>query len=71
MSNFFEIISRSLVGINPRHKQYHLSLLPPGPDEVHERLLHGVRLKQLMKFSRKPLRGNSAPHKRISGKGHR
>jgi len=61
MSNFFEIISRSLVGINPRHKQYHLSLLPPGPDEVHERLLHGVRPKQIINFNIKPLKGGLGP----------
>jgi len=29
--------------IDPRHNPHHLSLLPSGPDEVHDRLLHGVR----------------------------
>ena len=34
---------RSMTGINPRHKQVHLSLLPSGPDEVRDCLLHGDR----------------------------
>ncbi|CAB1079371.1 hypothetical protein D1AOALGA4SA_7085 [Olavius algarvensis Delta 1 endosymbiont] len=34
------------IGINPRHKLHHLSLLPSGPDEVRDRLLRGVRSKR-------------------------
>jgi len=30
-----------LAGINPRHRKDHLSLLPSGPDEVHDILLRG------------------------------
>jgi len=32
-----------LTGIDPRHKLNYLSLLPSGPDEVRNRLLHGDR----------------------------
>jgi len=33
------------VEINPRHRPHHLSLLPSGSDEVHDRLLRGVQPK--------------------------
>ena len=33
------------IEIDPRHRRHHLSLLPSGPDEVHERLLRGVQSK--------------------------
>jgi len=36
-------VGHSMTGINPRHKQVHLSLLPSGSDEVHDCLLHGDR----------------------------
>ncbi len=32
-----------MTGIDPRHRLHHLSLLPSGPDEVHDRLLRGGR----------------------------
>ena len=34
-----------MTGIDPRHRPHHLSLLPSGPDEVHDRLLRGVQSK--------------------------
>jgi len=38
-------IPRHIVQIenDPRHRPHHLSLLPSGPDEVHDRLLRGVQ----------------------------
>ncbi len=51
-----------LTGIDPRHKPHHLSLLPSGPDEVHDRLLRGGRPDGRSKLEIKPLSGNSAPH---------
>ncbi len=38
---FLKHLSQNSTGINPRHRLYHLSLLPSGPDEVHAFLLHG------------------------------
>jgi len=35
--------ARGMTGIDPRHRRHHLSLLPSGPDEVHECLLRGDR----------------------------
>ncbi len=35
----------NMIGIDPRHSLHHLSLLPPGPDEVRDRLLRGDRSK--------------------------
>jgi len=36
-------INYSITGIDPRHRLNYLSLLPSGPDEVHNRLLRGDR----------------------------
>src|SRR6056297_997120 len=33
----------NMAGIDPRHRLHCLSLLPSGPDEVHNRLLRGGR----------------------------
>jgi len=41
----FESTVHCLIGIDPRHSLYRLSLLPSGPDEVHDRLLRGDRSK--------------------------
>jgi hypothetical protein len=43
-SNFpLALETTSITGIDPRHSLSHLSLLPSGPDEVHDRLLRGGR----------------------------
>jgi len=57
-----------LAGADPRHRLDHLPLLPPGPDGVRNRLLHGGRPGTTFgTWSDGPSQGNSAPHKRISG----
>ena len=40
---FLKHLSQNSTGINPRHRLYHLSLLPSGPDEVRECLLRSGR----------------------------
>jgi hypothetical protein len=56
------------IGIDPRHRQHYLSLLPSGPDEVRKRLLRGGRSECLPKFMIHPSNVNSAPHKADFGK---
>jgi hypothetical protein len=52
----------------PRHGLHYLPLLPPGPDGVRNRLLRGARPGTAFgTWSHGPSKGNSAPHKRISG----
>ena len=70
IENYTEFSAAYVIGIDPRHRLNYLSLLPSGSDEVRNRLLRGDRSERLKK-QEKPFRGNSAPHKRISGKGHR
>jgi hypothetical protein len=43
-----------MTGIDPRHRLHHLSLLPPGPDEVRDRLLRGGRPDGRHPFGTKP-----------------
>ena len=42
---FWKSLAIIQIEINPRHRPHHLSLLPSGPDEVHDRLLRGVQSK--------------------------
>jgi len=42
-SSFRQNKDLGLAGVDPRHNLHHLSLLPSGPDEIHDRLLRGVR----------------------------
>ena len=61
-SSLLRRFNLAVTGIDPRHKLHRLSLLPSGPDEVHDRLLRGGRSTRLECVG-KPSRGNSAPHK--------
>ena len=48
-------------GIDPRHGLRHLSLLPSGSDEVHDRLLRGVRSKWIKNLQYKILGRGFSP----------
>ena len=70
--NFFlKWFTMHLIGVKPRHRPHHLSLLPSGPDEIHDRLLRGVRSDGSSTPGSKPREGIQPRIKRISGKGHR
>ena len=50
-----------MTGIDPRHRLIYLSLLPPGPDEVRNRLLRGGRSKWQTEFQVKTLQREFSP----------
>jgi len=62
LSKAWQDETMSKTGIDPRHSLNHLSLLPPGPDEVRDRLLRGGR-SVWFHNQVTPDGGNSAPHK--------
>ncbi len=71
LNSFLKWFTMHLIGVKPRHRPHHLSLLPSGPDEIHDRLLRGVRSDGSSTPGLKPREGIQPRIKRISGKGHR
>jgi hypothetical protein len=57
---FLKDTNHNMTGIDPRHRQIHLSLLPSGPDEVHDCLLRGDQPEQLA-FSARAFKKEFSP----------